>query len=39
MTAADLIRSLVRDIILTPENDELKIDVRGDLAGRSLRFR
>lgn len=33
MAAADLIRSLVRDIILTPEDDELKIDVRGDLAG------
>lgn len=33
MTAADLIRSLVRDIILTPEDGALKIDVRGDLAG------
>ncbi|KAB2756311.1 recombinase family protein [Brucella anthropi] len=33
MTAADLIRSLVREIILTPEDDELKIDVRGELAG------
>jgi site-specific DNA recombinase len=33
MTVTDLIRSLVRDIILTPEDDELKIDVRGDLAG------
>lgn len=33
MVAADLIRSLVKEIILTPEDDELKIDVRGDLAG------
>ncbi|MBO0128008.1 MULTISPECIES: recombinase family protein [Agrobacterium] len=33
MTAADVIRSLVKDIILTPEDGELKIDVRGDLAG------
>nr|WP_234892282.1 zinc ribbon domain-containing protein [Agrobacterium vitis] len=33
MTASDVIRSLVKDIILTPEDGELKIDVRGDLAG------
>ena len=33
MVVADLIRSLVKEIILTPEDDELKIDVRGDLAG------
>jgi site-specific DNA recombinase len=33
MAAADIIRSLVNEIILTPEDGELKIDVRGDLAG------
>ncbi len=33
MVAADVIRSLVREIILTPEKDALQIDVRGDLAG------
>ena len=33
MTAADVIRSLVKEIILTPGNGELQIDVRGDLAG------
>ncbi|MER9772034.1 hypothetical protein [Mesorhizobium sp. M0220] len=33
MTAADLIRMLVREIILTPEDGELQIDVRGDFAG------
>ena len=33
MVAADVLRSLVREIILTPENGELQIDVRGDLAG------
>ena len=33
MTATDVIRSLMKDIILTPEGGELKIDVRGDLAG------
>lgn len=33
MTAADLMRSLVKEIILTPEDSELQIDVRGDLAG------
>ena len=31
--AADVIRPLFKDIVLTLENDELKIDVRGDLAG------
>ncbi|ASV84823.1 recombinase zinc beta ribbon domain protein [Ochrobactrum quorumnocens] len=33
MTAADIFRSLVKEIILTPGEDELQIDVRGDLAG------
>ncbi|RWR33667.1 hypothetical protein D2T29_05175 [Sinirhodobacter populi] len=33
MTAADIIRSLVKEIVLTPEGSELKIDLRGDLAG------
>jgi site-specific DNA recombinase len=33
MVAADVIRSLVREIILTPEDGALQIDVRGDLAG------
>jgi site-specific DNA recombinase len=33
MPAADIIRSLVKEIVLTPAEDELKIDVRGDLAG------
>jgi site-specific DNA recombinase len=33
MVAADVIRSLVHEIILTPENGALQIDVRGDLAG------
>lgn len=33
MVAADVIRSLVREIILTPEDDALQIDVRGDLVG------
>jgi site-specific DNA recombinase len=33
MTAADLMRPLVKEIILTPEIGELQIDVRGDLAG------
>jgi hypothetical protein len=33
MVAADIIRSLVKKIILTPEEGELQIDVRGDLAG------
>jgi hypothetical protein len=33
MVAADIIRSLVKEIILTPEEGELQIDVRGDLAG------
>lgn len=33
MAAADIIRSLVKEIVLTPEDNELKIDVRGDLAG------
>ncbi len=32
MAAADLMRSLVKEIILTPADGELQIDVRGDLA-------
>lgn len=33
LEAAEVIRSLVDEIILLPEDGELKIDVRGDLAG------
>ncbi|MFD2249550.1 recombinase family protein [Pseudochelatococcus lubricantis] len=33
MTAADVLRSLVKEIVLTPEDGKLRIDVRGDLAG------
>jgi site-specific DNA recombinase len=33
LAASEAFRSLVDEIILTPENGELKIDVRGDLAG------
>ncbi|PRH84789.1 hypothetical protein C5L14_24940 [Labrys okinawensis] len=33
LNAGDIMRSLVKAIVLTPENDELHIDVRGDLAG------
>ncbi|WP_454819262.1 recombinase family protein [Labrys neptuniae] len=33
LNAGDIIRSLVKAIILTPEHGELQIDVRGDLAG------
>jgi hypothetical protein len=33
MVAADIIRSLVKEIILAPEEGELQIDVRGDLTG------
>ncbi|WP_448955100.1 hypothetical protein [Labrys neptuniae] len=33
MAAAEQIRSLMREIVLTPEGGELQIDVRGDLAG------
>ena len=33
MEAADIIRSLVEDIILTPVDGKVEIDVRGDLAG------
>ncbi|WP_240334308.1 hypothetical protein [Sphingobium estronivorans] len=38
LEAAEVIRSLVQEIILSPEEGELKIDVRGDLAAhcRSL---
>lgn len=31
--AANVIRSLVKDIILTPVNGKIEIDVRFDLAG------
>ena len=31
--AAEVIRSLVSEIVLTPEREALQIDVRGDLAG------
>ena len=31
--AAEVIRSLVSEIVLTPEDGALQIDVRGDLAG------
>lgn len=30
--AVDLIRSLVDEIILTPSEDQLRVDLRGDLA-------
>jgi site-specific DNA recombinase len=33
MVAVDVLRSLIREIILTPEDGALQIDVRGDLAG------
>ncbi|PWK61250.1 DNA invertase Pin-like site-specific DNA recombinase [Aminobacter sp. AP02] len=33
MTAAEIFRSLVKEIILTPAADAFHIDVRGDLAG------
>jgi site-specific DNA recombinase len=33
MAAADIIRSLVKEIVLTPSENDLRIDVRGDLAG------
>ncbi|MCI0598580.1 MAG: recombinase family protein [Beijerinckiaceae bacterium] len=33
MKAANLLRSLVKEIITSPENGTLQIDVRGDLAG------
>ena len=33
LKAGEILRSLVKAIILTPEPEELKIDVRGDLAG------
>jgi len=33
LKAGEILRSLVSEIILTPEAAELKIDVRGDLAG------
>ena len=33
LKAGEVLRSLVKEIILTPEAGELKIEVRGDLAG------
>ena len=33
LKASEILRSLVKEIILTPEDGELQIDVRGDLAG------
>ena len=33
LKAGEVLRSLVKEIVLTPEAGELKIDVRGDLAG------
>ncbi len=33
LKAGEVLRSLVKEIILTPENGELQIDVRGDLSG------
>src|SRR3569833_1090757 len=33
LKAGEILRSLVKEIILTPEQSELKIDLRGDLAG------
>ena len=33
MDAADILRSLIREIVLTPEDGVLQIDLRGDLAG------
>ena len=32
-SAAEIIRTIVTEIVLTPEDGELKINVRGDLAG------
>ncbi len=33
MVAAEVLRTLVEDIILTPADGRIEIDVRGDLAG------
>jgi len=33
LKASEILRSLVKEIILTPDDGELQIDVRGDLAG------
>ncbi|MGB8400107.1 MAG: recombinase family protein, partial [Bradyrhizobium sp.] len=33
LKAGEVLRTLVKEILLTPEAGELKIDVRGDLAG------
>lgn len=33
IAAAEIIRSLIQDIVLTPMDGKIEIDVRGDLAG------
>ena len=33
LEAAAALRALIKDIVLTPEGGEVRIDVRGDLAG------
>ena len=33
LEAVEIIRSLVDEIVLTPENGELRIDLKGELAG------
>ena len=33
LKASEVLRSFMKEIILTPENGELQIDVRGDLSG------
>lgn len=33
LKAGEVLRSLVKEIVLTPKGGDLKIDVRGDLAG------
>src|SRR5262249_19338739 len=33
ITDTEIIRSLIDEIVLTPENGELKVDLKGDLAG------
>ncbi len=33
LEAGEVLRTLVKEILLTPEAGDLKIDVRGDLAG------
>jgi site-specific DNA recombinase len=38
LRAGEVLCSLVKEIVLTPEAGELRIDVRGDLAGISAIF-